>query len=94
MKTARFNQAGIGHVVVVFALVFVAVVGFAGYKVATMDKNADTVVTSSSESAEVPDKIQSKADLGQTGKALDDADSQVDGSLDDGSLDADLNDML
>ena len=42
MKTTRFTQAGIGHVVILFVIVFVAVVGFAGWKVATMNKGAAT----------------------------------------------------
>jgi hypothetical protein len=38
---ATINQRGIGHVVAVFAVLFLAVVGFAGYKVVTMNKSAE-----------------------------------------------------
>jgi predicted negative regulator of RcsB-dependent stress response len=94
MNARKYAQAGIGHVVLLFVIVFVAVVGFAGWKVATMNKVADTAQAAAVTSPKVPDQIKTKADLVQTSKALDDSSSQVDGSLNDSALNADLNDML
>jgi len=94
---AHSSQAGFGHIAVVFLVLFVAVAGFAGYKVVTMNsaqKDDATVATQTQQNAVVPDQIKSKADLVQTAKVLDNSSSSVDGSLNDNSLNQDLNDML
>jgi hypothetical protein len=93
MKTTSPNQNGIGHLALIFVLVFVAVVGFAGYTVMT-NKPADDTNSSVTLSPEVPEKISSREDLVTTSKALDGSSSAVDGGLNDAALDADLNDML
>jgi hypothetical protein len=90
----RLNQAGIGHIVAVFVIVFLGVVSFAGYKVVTMNKSASNTVSSTVPAAKVPTKISTKADLVQAGKALDSSSTQVNSSMNDSSLDSDLNDML
>jgi hypothetical protein len=94
MKASNLNQKGFGHIAVLFVLVFVAVVGFAGYKVFTMNKSADTTVSSVVANPTVPSRISTKADLTATAKALDSSSSQVDSNLNDGALNSDLNDML
>ena len=93
MQLLRNNQAGFEAVGVIVAVLFVAVVGFAGLKVASMNKSTDAV-QSSSASSEVPATIKTKADLAKTSKNLDASGSQLNSNLDDGSLDADLNTML
>lgn len=93
MRNQTHTQAGIGHVVAIFMVVFVAVIGFAGWKVATMDRSAPGTANVTL-SAEVPEKLETKADLVTTSKALDGSASDLDGGLNDSSLDADLNDML
>jgi hypothetical protein len=92
MRT-HLNQAGVGHIAAVFVIVFLGVAGFAGYKVVTMNKAASTTSTVTF-SPKVPKTITSKADLAQAGKALDSTSAQVDSSLNDNSLNADLNDLL
>jgi hypothetical protein len=89
----KLNQAGFGHTVLVFVLLFVAAAGFAGYKVLSGQgtKNAASTVSTSTK---FPAKISAKADLVQASKALDNSSTQVDSSLNDGGLDADLNDLL
>lgn len=92
-------QAGVGHVAVVFVLVFLAVAGFAGYKVVTMNSSQKSSVatglpTKALTNAEAPAQIKSKSDLVLTAKALDTQSSQVDSSLNDNGLNQDLNDML
>lgn len=94
MKTSRLNQVGASHLIAVFVVLFVGVVSFAGYKVATMNQLKDNETATSAQSASVPASIKSKEDLAQTGKALDAATDDVDSSLNDSALDADLNDML
>lgn len=93
MSNRTFKQSGIGHVVALFLVVLVAVIGLAGWKVATMDKAASGTANVSS-SQEVPDKLETKADLVTTNKALDGAANDLDGGLNDSALNADLNDML
>lgn len=86
------NQKGFEAVGIMVAIVLVAVVAFAGYKVFTMNKAADTAATSGQTGA--PDTINSKADLEQTDKALSDADAELDSNLNDSQLDADVDSML
>lgn len=91
----RMNQTGFGHVAAVGIVLFLAVAGFAGYKVVTMNRNAAvTPSTQTAASSSTPTSIHSKADLSQAGKALDSSSAQVNSSLNDGALDSDLNDML
>jgi hypothetical protein len=91
---AHINQNGIGHIVAVGVVLFLLVVGFAGYKVITMNKVTNTAASTAAATGKVPNTISSKADLVQASKALDNSSTQVDSSLNDSSLDADLNDML
>lgn len=93
MKTMKLNQSGFGHLAVLFLLVFFAVAGFAGYKVVTMNK-ASNAASSVVLAPKVPAHITTKADLTATVKALDAASGQVNGSLNDNTLNGDLNDML
>ena len=88
----RLNQSGshvLGLVLLVLAL---GVVGFAGYKVQQAHDNK--VASQTTTTATVPATISNAADLNQAGQALDDSSAQVNSSLDDSSLNADLNDML
>jgi heme/copper-type cytochrome/quinol oxidase subunit 2 len=86
------HQAGFEAVGVLVAILIVAVIGFAGFKVMHMNKAADSQQSASQPA--VPAKIQTKSDLSQTGKSLDAASGQLDSSLNDGSLDADMDAML
>lgn len=93
MKSLMNGQKGFSHIIVIFGIVFLAVVGLAGYKVMDMNKNADSAAINTAQVA-VPEKINSKADLDATSKSLDNSASELDAGLADESLDADLNDML
>jgi hypothetical protein len=93
MKISMRNQAGIGHLAAVIVLVVVGIVGFAGYTVYT--KNANLQGTNSSAvSPKIPEKISTSADLELTSRALDASSTELDSSLDDSALDADLGEML
>lgn len=95
MNKTNNSQAGFGHIVLVFALVFLAVGGFAGYKVVSgRGSKADTAATVTATASSVPATITTQADLTLTSKALDNEAASVNGGLNDGSLDGDLNDML
>jgi hypothetical protein len=95
MKTRQSLQAGFGHVAVVFLIVFVAVVGFAGYKVMSSNSSKqDASVAVPVAASTVPAQIKTKADLVQTAKVLDNSSSSVDSTLNDTALSSDLNDML
>lgn len=91
--TKHTNQAGFGHVLAVFLVLFVAVVGFGGYKVATMNKavGSESSVTLA---PKYPKTVSTKADLQQTAKALDGSNAQVSSGLNASALDADLSDLL
>lgn len=91
---SRLNQFGVGHIAAVFVLVFLAVVGFAGYKVWSLNRPVADTVSSVSAKPVVPAKINSKADLGKAAKALDSSSGDVNNNLNDNSLNSDLNDML
>lgn len=86
------NQKGSLHLGLILAVVVVAGVVFAGYRVWTNQHPAssDTVAQTTT----VPAAIHTKADLVATGKALDAGSSQLNSSLDDSSLDSDINSML
>lgn len=93
MKTRSFNQAGIGHIVLVAVLLLVGVIGFAGYQV--VQKNAaKTEVAQTAPAETAPASIKSKADLEKTEKALAGSDAELDSSLNDKALDADIDSML
>lgn len=94
MKAFKNTQAGIGHIVVLFIIVFVAAAGFAGWKVMNMNKATTTETANVTSTPKVPEKLKTKSDLAETGKVLDNSASDVNGGLNDSSLNADLNDML
>ena len=91
----RLNQAGSHVVALLFGLLVVGVIGFAGYTVMQRGSTDDTASTATTATTtKAPTKIESKADLTQASKALDDTASSVDSSLNDNSLNSDLNDLL
>lgn len=94
MKRFTMNQKGSGHIAVVIVVLFLAVAGFAGFKIMHKNTSVATPASAATKAAAVPAAINSKADLVQVSKALDDSSSQIDGGLNDNTLNADLNDML
>jgi hypothetical protein len=93
MARIHSTQKGFEAIGVFLAVLVVAIIGFASYKVLTMNKTADNLPATSAAATE-PEKIQSQSDLADTSKVLDSASSELDGNLNDGSLDADLNALL
>lgn len=91
MKMHR-NQTGASHVVAVLVVVLVAVISFAGYRVMQASKDTASTPTNSTVATTEPAKIQSKADVTATTKALDSDTS--DANLDPSQLDGDLNSLL
>jgi uncharacterized protein HemX len=87
----RLNQSGSHIVALVLVVLALGVVGFAGYKVQQAHSKTDNTATTAHVA---PATIHDTADLQQTSQALDDDSSQLDTSLDDAALDADLNAML
>jgi len=94
MGIRTFNQKGFESVFVGVALLFVAVIGFAGYKVITTNKSADTASVVPAEQNAVPSAIKTEADLQKTDKALEASAVETDKSLDSTALDADLDTLL
>lgn len=96
MRAKQFPQAGFGHIVLLMLVLVVAVIGFAGYKVASTGtaKTASAPSTSATAVSTIPASIDTAADLAQTGKALDSSATQAESSLDDSGLDADIDAVL
>ena len=88
----RLNQTGSHIIAVAVGILVIGIVAFAGYTVANKDDaptntNGTTQYNKSS-------GITNNADLSAAGAELDSSTTQLDGSLNDSSLDADLNDLL
>jgi len=98
MKRSNFlNQAGFEATAVIVALLVVGVLGFGSYKFIAMHNQAKTSTASTADASAthaVPATIKTQADLTQTAQALDADGSSLDSSLNDTSLDADLNAVL
>lgn len=91
----RINHAGFGHLAAVGIVLFLLVAGFTGYKVVMMNHAVSVAPAAKTTAASsAPASINSKADLTQASKALDNSNTQVNSSLNDSALDSDLNDML
>lgn len=90
----RSSQAGSHVIALALFVVFVAVVGFAGYKVWSMQQAAAPASSSTAANATMPSKITNTASLQQAASALDASAAQVNTNLDDSTLSADLNALL
>lgn len=90
----RLNQTGSHLVAVLVGLIVLGGIGFAGYTVMSRQNDSTTTSNVASTSSTVPASIKTTADLTTTAHALDNASSQVDGQLNDNSLNSDLNDLL
>lgn len=88
----RLNQSG-SHVLAIALIVLaLGVVGFTGYTV--MSKNKTVTSTATTASTASSDAIKNTADLTAAGNQLDSSSTQVNSTLDDSSLNSDLNDLL
>jgi hypothetical protein len=90
----RLNQSGVAHVIILLAVVIVAVVGFASWRVLDNDdsKSSNTAQTAANAQQEQANKLENPGDVKKASAELDAED--VDKSLDSSQLDADLNDLL
>ncbi len=86
------NQAGVSHLLAVLLVVVVAVVGFAGYTV--WKAGQDTSSTTEQTAVAPVDKIETKADLQNTGDYLDEAASSLNSDLDPSALDSSIDQLL
>lgn len=89
----RSSQSGSHVVMLAVAVAVIGVLAFAGYRVWTMQQ-ANTQTADTATTVTVPKKITNTAQLNQAASALDTASTQVNGSLDDSALNADLSSML
>jgi Mn2+/Fe2+ NRAMP family transporter len=88
----RLNSVGSHVVALVVAVLVIGVAAFGAYTVQHQDKTADTKPTTTASSSN--GAINDTADLTKAAAELDSSSSQVDSSLNDSSLDSDLNDLL
>ncbi len=91
----RLNQSG-SHIIAIMLLVLaLGVVGFTGYKVQQAHNKTDSSnQTKTTAQAAIPKTVTNTTDLQSVGTVLDQSSAQLDSSLDDGQLNADLNSML
>jgi uncharacterized protein HemX len=91
----RYDQKGSHLVAALLLVVVIGVIALAGYKVWQMQSNNTSPTSNTTaSSATVPATIQSKADLTQASHVLDQASTQLNSSLDDSTMNADINSML
>lgn len=83
------NSVGASHVALIAVVAVLAVVGFAGYRVAGKTPSVKPVSNAATTQST---KYKTQADVKNASKQLDS--TNVDQSLDFGSLDSDLNDLL
>lgn len=88
----RLNQNGSHLLGIALLVLALGVVAFAGYTVS--HRNKEVATTTLTSTASVPKTINNKADLNQASTALDNSSAQLDSSLNDSSLNADMNDLL
>ena len=88
MKVAN-NQAGVGHLVAILAVVVIGAVGFIGYRVATMEDSGET--STQSVQSTTQSEVTTKADVEQ---ASQDIDATSLDEVDPAQLDSDLNSIL
>lgn len=93
----KLNQNGSHVVVLLIGVVVVALVGFAGYRVAHKNTALQTSTSNSTTgttTATVPSKITNHAGLTQAAQALDSANANINNDVNGSSLNADLNSLL
>lgn len=88
----RLDQFGSHIVAVAVAIGVIGVISFAGYTV--IQRQGTTTASTASPTLKSSQSINDTADLTEAAASLDASSTQVDSSLDDSSLDADLNDLL
>lgn len=84
----RLTQSGSHIVALAVGILVVGVVSFAGYTIMQRNDTTETATTPTTHTA------ASDADLTAAATALDSSSSQVNSSLNDSSLDTDLNNLL
>lgn len=88
------SQKGFEAVGLLVVVAFLAIVGFAAFKVVGLNKSAASSTATTASAVRVPATIKTSADLKQTDQALQSTGQQAENSLNADSLDADLNAML
>ena len=91
MKRLTLNQKGSSHIVAVLAVVVVAAVAFAGYRV-MQNNNNDSANTNATTQSAVPSTLNSANDVRKASRSLDD--QSIDGQVNPNKLDSDLSAML
>jgi flagellar basal body-associated protein FliL len=88
---SRLNQSGVGHLVMLLAVVVIAAVGIVGYRVmSSSDSDSDTATTSQS-AVKDSSQMKTKADVQQASTELDNTSLN---DVDPAQLDSDLNSIL
>lgn len=91
--TLRFNQNGSHLIAVGLAIIVLGVVGLTGYRVMN-HRPAVNDAASPAATVKAPAQITTKADLSQASQSLNDSGTDINNSMNSGSLNNDLNDLL
>lgn len=86
------DQKGSSHLVLLLALVVVAAVAFAGYRVMNSGDVDSGATLTSTRSTAVPKKLESTSDVLKAEKSLDN--TAIESSVDPSQLDSDINSLL
>jgi hypothetical protein len=90
----KSSEAGSHIVGLALGIVVIAIIGFAGYRVWTMQQSAAGAPQTAATAATVPAKITNKTTLDQAEAVLDQSSARVSSSLDNASLNTYLKAML
>lgn len=82
-----FSERGAGHIVAIFMVIVLVVVGFAGYTVMKSQDNKAKTVSNQQ-------KVEAVPELKQADTTLSDTNTELDSSLDTSALDQDIDAML
>lgn len=89
----RLTQSGSHVIALALLIVALGAVVFTGYTVSHRNKKTP-VASTNAQTAGVPATIKTKADLAATATSLDNASASLNSSVDTGSLDSSMNDLL
>ena len=92
MSLKNNNQAGFALVEAVLIVVILGAVGFIGYKVMNRTQSTTSGGATTQTQASLPSKIQSKADVTKSVKALDS--TPINSQLDPSQLDSNISSLL
>lgn len=85
------NNKGISHLLILVVILFVGVVGFAGWRVYTSENNKNNQTSNQPAPTVKQDEVQNAEDVNKLKKEAES--TNIEGDLDSSELDTDLNEL-